>query len=192
MKSMVEFAHTLLTGVLTPGDIAVDCTMGNGNDTLFLARIVGAGGHVFAFDIQGAAIEKTGEHLARSGLAAGGVTLIQAGHQSLNQHIPAQMLIRCKAAIFNLGYLPGADKRVCTTPETTIPAIEALLAGISPGGLIVIVVYPGHPEGARESDELLRFCADIRPEVADVVTYQVINNRNRPPYLIAIEKNSRA
>ena len=37
---------------LKEGDVAVDFTMGNGNDTLFLSKAVGEKGKVFAFDIQ--------------------------------------------------------------------------------------------------------------------------------------------
>lgn len=38
-----------------PGDICIDATMGNGNDTLLLSSLCGKDGHVFAFDIQEAA-----------------------------------------------------------------------------------------------------------------------------------------
>ena len=34
-----------------PGDICIDATMGNGNDTLLLSSLCGKDGHVFAFDI---------------------------------------------------------------------------------------------------------------------------------------------
>ena len=35
-----------------PGDICIDATMGNGNDTFLLCTLCGEKGHVFAFDIQ--------------------------------------------------------------------------------------------------------------------------------------------
>ena len=41
---------------LGAGDTAVDFTMGNGNDTLFLSETVGESGHVYAFDIQESAL----------------------------------------------------------------------------------------------------------------------------------------
>ena len=34
------------------GDICIDATMGNGNDTLLLSRLAGPDGQVLAFDIQ--------------------------------------------------------------------------------------------------------------------------------------------
>ncbi len=42
-----------------PGDICIDATMGNGNDTLLLSRLCGEAGHVLAFDIQETALENT-------------------------------------------------------------------------------------------------------------------------------------
>ena len=46
-----------------PGDICIDATMGNGNDTLLLCTLCGEKGHVFAFDIQKQALENTGRKL---------------------------------------------------------------------------------------------------------------------------------
>ena len=46
-----------------PGDICIDATMGNGNDTLLLSSLCGKDGHVFAFDIQEAALINTRKRL---------------------------------------------------------------------------------------------------------------------------------
>jgi len=188
MKQILTFAHALLECALEPGDIAVDCTMGNGKDTLFLTGLVGERGHVFAFDIQAGAIENTGKLLEQSGVAAG-VTLIQVGHECLREHIPVETLAKCKAAIFNLGYLPGGDKQICTAAHTTIAAIEMLLSAIAPGGLIVLVVYPGHPQGEQEAAELLKYCGSVPRETANVVAYRILNSPSQPPFVIALEKN---
>jgi len=188
LKPMLAFAHTLLKDALAPGDIAIDCTMGNGNDTLFLAKLVGEGGHVFAFDIQEAAIENTRKLLEQSGALAAGVTLIKACHASLQEHIPADSLKKCRAAIFNLGYLPGSDKQICTVAHTTIAAIEALLAALDPGGLIVLVVYPGHAQGKLETSELLDYCKAADYKTVNVTMYRILNNPNQPPFVIALEK----
>ena len=37
MKKVLEFAHQLLADVLTKDDLCIDMTVGNGNDTIFLA-----------------------------------------------------------------------------------------------------------------------------------------------------------
>ena len=41
------------------GDLCIDATMGNGNDTLLLSRLCGEKGHVLAFDIQEIALANT-------------------------------------------------------------------------------------------------------------------------------------
>jgi len=48
---------------------------------------------------------------------------------------------------FNLGYLPGGDKKIITGSETTSLALEAAKRILMPRGLISIVVYVGHPGG---------------------------------------------
>jgi len=189
LKPILAFAHTLLESALEPGDIAIDCTMGNGKDTIFLASLVGESGYVFAFDIQVSAIENTKKRLKQSGVPAAGVELIQAGHEYLQEHIPADALAKCKAAVFNLGYLPGGDKQICTAPHTTIAAIETLLYTLAPGGLIILVVYPGHSQGELEAAELLKFCESVPREVANVIVYRILNNPSQPPFIIALEKN---
>lgn len=64
-----------------PGAVAIDATAGGGVDTLFLARTVGPGGHVYAFDVQQAALDRTRERLAAeaSALAASAETRPGAG-----------------------------------------------------------------------------------------------------------------
>ena len=41
------------------GDLCIDATMGNGNDTLLLSQLCGTSGKVYAFDIQKQALEAT-------------------------------------------------------------------------------------------------------------------------------------
>ena len=53
---------------LKAGEVAVDFTMGNGGDTLFLSKTVGDGGKVYAFDIQESALESTQKRLTEAGL----------------------------------------------------------------------------------------------------------------------------
>ena len=48
---------------LGEGDVAVDFTMGNGGDTLFLSKTVGESGRVYAFDIQEEALISTRAYL---------------------------------------------------------------------------------------------------------------------------------
>lgn len=58
----------------------------------------------------------------------------------------------------------------------------------------MLVVYPGHPEGQIESNDVLNFVKNIDQNEAHVLNYQFINQKNNPPYIIGIEKeiNKRA
>ena len=47
---LTSVAQTTWTAYVQPGDLVVDATAGNGNDTLWLAEAVGANGRVHAFD----------------------------------------------------------------------------------------------------------------------------------------------
>jgi hypothetical protein len=87
-----------------------------------------------------------------------------------------------------LGYLPGSDKSVVTKPETTISAIQQLLEIMVPEGIIILVIYHGHTEGAIERDALMSYCQDIDQKKAHVLQYRFMNQQNNPPFIVAIEK----
>jgi len=189
LERILPFSKTLLRSVLQAGDIAIDATVGNGHDTVFLAEQVGHAGKVFGFDIQQEAIEKTKARLIEKNLLDR-VQLFQTSHANLLKTIPKDAHGKVKAAVFNLGYLPGGDKSIVTKAPSTIAAIEQLLEILTVGGLIVIVVYHGHEEGKRERDELLAYVANIEQTKADVLRYEFINQKNHPPFILAIEKKS--
>jgi tRNA A58 N-methylase Trm61 len=187
LERVLQFAKTLMEKSISPGDVAVDATLGNGNDTVFLADLVGTHGFVFGFDVQKEAIEKSRIKLMEHHFLDR-VALFHKGHETIKDSIPATYHGEIKAAIFNLGYLPGSDKSVVTKPDTTISAITQLLEILAPGGMIVLVIYHGHPEGAVERDELMEFVRKIDQKQARVLLYQFLNQKNDPPFIVAIEK----
>lgn len=184
---ILPFARFILQNALKPGDIAIDCTTGNGNDTVFLSELVGENGKVYGFDIQEQAIAQTSERLARAQLSKR-VSLIQKGHEHVRSVIPKDEHARIKAAIFNLGYLPGGDKSIVTQPTSTVAAISALLDMMPKGGTIVLVIYHGHKEGQEEMESVLSFTKKVDQQFAHVLKYEFINQVNNPPFVIAIEK----
>ena len=95
--------HFILTH-LKEGDVAVDFTMGNGYDTLFLANAVGETGKVYAFDVQQQALDNTRQRLTEAGVADR-CTLILDSHQRVKDYVPTRIC----AGMINLGFLPGAD-----------------------------------------------------------------------------------
>ncbi|MBO0960308.1 methyltransferase domain-containing protein [Neobacillus sp. MM2021_6] len=187
MERILPFAKSLLEKAVLPGDVVIDATVGNGHDTVFLAELVGETGKVYGFDVQQEAIGATRDRLTEHGLLKG-VTLFHAGHEQLSERIPIDDHGKIRGAIFNLGYLPGSDKTIVTRAETTIAAIEQLMEMMTPEGIIVLVIYHGHVEGAVERDLLLRYCQQLDQKKAHVLQYQFINQQNTPPFIVAIEK----
>jgi SAM-dependent methyltransferase len=187
LTRILPFARTLMDLAVQEGNIAVDATVGNGHDTLYLAKRVGKTGHVFGFDIQAEAIENTANRLKEHD-SFEQVTLFQASHDELIKKIPKYYHGKITGAIFNLGYLPGGDKRIVTKPDSTIRAVDQLLQIMAPEGIIVLVIYHGHPEGAIERDVLLEYVQTLDQQKAHVLRYEFINQINNPPFIVAIEK----
>lgn len=183
LKTAMHYSHELLSEVVTIGDHVVDATMGNGHDTLFLAKLVGVGGRVDAFDIQKAVLLATKEKLAAhpEGVA---VNLHLTGHENVADYLQGEKI---KAAIFNLGYLPQSDKQIITLPQTTKKSLDALLAHLQPKGRIIIVCYYGHPGGREELETIQAYCSDLPQKQYNVLAYQFINQKNQPPLLFCIE-----
>ena len=181
MKRPLEMAHDFLAQVITKDDTVVDATMGNGHDTLFLAKLAK---QVYAFDIQEQALEKTNQLLQAAGLT--NVQLILQGHETVDQFVS-----ELKAAIFNLGYLPSADKSVITRPHTTIEALEKLCNRLVKGGRIAIMIYYGHEGGDLEKDAVLNYVSQLPQQEYTATIYRTLNQVNNPPFLVMIEKLER-
>lgn len=186
--SILGMAHKLIEARVGPGDIAIDATVGGGHDTLALARLVGAGGRVYGFDIQPQAIERTWLRLEAAGVGGERVTLFAASHDRMAASVPAEAHGRIAAVMFNLGYLPGADHATITVPATTLPALDASLALLRPGGILTVVAYPGHEGGHAEAAAVERWAAELPQDECQSLLYRFVNQRNDPPFLLAVEK----
>lgn len=187
MQSVLDVSHTLATGSLSPGSVAVDATIGNGHDTLVLARAVGAEGRVFGFDVQAEALEQTRDRL-ESAAQRQQVELYQVGHEAMDRRVPTALHGEVGAVMFNLGYLPGSNAQLTTTPDTTIPALASALRLLRPGGRITVVIYTGHEGGAEEAEAVDAWAEELSQEQFQVLSYRFLNQRNHPPRLVAVEK----
>jgi predicted methyltransferase len=192
------------------GDIVVDATAGNGNDTLALSNLVGAQGKVYAFDIQENAIEKTRKLLAESssfcyaenevsnnatkqGVQEGALSTIEVGntvlisdsHDNMSAHITEKGEV--SAVVFNLGYLPSGDKSLHTMPESSILAIKEALKILKKGGIVSIVMYPGTEPGRIEKDAVFQFVKSLPPESYHVCRCDSPNQPSTPPEIVWIE-----
>ena len=139
---LTSAASSWLEEALFDGAFAIDCTIGNGYDTLFLAHRVGPNGKVLGFDVQEAAIASTREMLELAGLMDR-VSLILDCHSQLEKYLPASAIIH--GAMFNLGYLPRGSQEIITHSQTTIPAVAAVIRHLIPGGRLTVLAYRGHP-----------------------------------------------
>lgn len=175
-----ELAHRLHRERLSSGDRAIDATVGNGHDTLFLANCVGPEGKVFGFDIQPIAIERTTERTA--GLSQ--VELHCLGHEHLGKIVTEPV----RGILFNLGYLPSGDKAIITEADTTLVALDTAIALLEPGGLLTVALYGGHEGGAEESEAVLAWASRLDQSACYAAHYGFLNLRNSPPSLLAVER----
>ncbi|MFT5467281.1 MAG: ubiquinone/menaquinone biosynthesis C-methylase UbiE [Verrucomicrobiales bacterium] len=174
-----EQAQAWIREHVQPGDTVIDATAGNGHDTEFLARLVGADGRVLAFDIQSEALESTRTRLESEGLEER-VTLILAGHETMAEHAS-----QASTVMFNLGYLPGSDRARITKAKTTLTAIESAQQLLEPGGLITIVAYPTHEGGQAETEAVLAHCQGLGADFR-AIRYDPLNPKGTAVTLFAI------
>lgn len=191
--SVLGMAHRLAGERLSRGDWAVDATVGGGNDTLVLARAVGQSGKVFGFDIQEEALERARRKLAGEGSEAldRRVEWMLGDHARMADLLPPEAKGRLGAVMFNLGYLPnGGDPNVITRPPSTLAALDAAAEWLRPGGVLTVVVYPGHPGGRVEADAVEAWFGALPQETFQVLLYRLFNDRGNRPYLLAAEKKA--
>jgi len=183
LKQALAQSHEYARIVINEGDTVVDATMGNGNDTAFLAELVGKTGKVYAFDIQSEALKKTADRLSEKNLKDRCV-LICDSHEKMADYVIEPV----KLVMFNLGYRPGGDHSIFTTGETTMRAVNAAMKNLVVHGLIIIVIYHGGDSGFSERDYLLRELPEIESDSFAVMLTNFINLPNNPPMLVCIER----
>ena len=118
-----------------PGDICIDATAGNGNDTLTLCRLAGEKGKVYAFDIQKAALEKTGRRLEAEGLRA---ELILDGHEHMEKYVKEKGEVSCIVFNFGIRYAKTVSNNAAMGNS-----IGCRICSSLPTSAIVISVYSG-------------------------------------------------
>ncbi len=199
LPSLDELAHHAVrqafeTLALRPTDsgpmYAVDATAGNGRDTLFLAELLSNRGMVYAFDVQDEALNAAQARLDTAGLG-GCVRPIRAGHETAARHLPEEARGRVIAVMFNLGFLPGSDKRVITRTETTLAALKALVPFLAPRAVITLHLYTGHAGGTEESTAVSAWAEHLDRNVWRVLRCSQHNKPHRAEHLLLIEKRSR-
>ena len=180
MFDLLDLQKKFIQSHLGEGDTAADFTMGNGHDTAFLSKTVGPSGRVYAFDIQEDALRHARETLEKEG-CPDNCTLILASHDTADRYIEGPI----KAGMFNLGYLPGANRKELTTKrETTLPAVRKAMAMLGPDSVLTVAVYPGHPEGKLEGEELLEYFSGISRFEYCIAEIRMANSPTSPFFFV--------
>jgi 16S rRNA C1402 N4-methylase RsmH len=158
--------------LLQPGDLAIDATLGNGHDSLFLLEL---GAEIIGFDIQSKAIEEVKKKTRDQK-----ITLYHQSHETIAS-IPLPQ--PPKLIVYNLGYLPGGDKSITTLSSSTLKSVQHSLERLDPKGALSIICYPGHEEGLKEEAFLLEWASSLNPLKWNVRHERWINRRRSPSFL---------
>ncbi len=158
---------------------ALDATVGNGNDALKLAEWVGREGRVWAFDVQEEAIDASDQRLRSAGLRDR-VELIHSNHADWPQKLPASIRGKLDLVVFNLGFLPKSDSPQTTLSDSTLKALDPVPEWLRPGGILSLLCYPGHAEGAEETAAVKRWIRKHRPAFTYWVQH-IPQDRKAPP-----------
>lgn len=186
IRTATDLASHMAIQYMMPGDIAIDATCGNGNDTVKLASAMPE--KLYAFDIQPAAIENTRNLLISCGFASllqnDTIRLICDSHENLGSYVKE----RVGAVMFNLGYMPGQDKSVTTQSVSTLKALTSALELLRIGGIICITMYSGHTEGLKEKKDILEWASGLDNKIFHSSYVSMINQKNSPPEIVFITR----
>ena len=181
---ITEWCHHFIREHVKEGDICIDATAGNGNDTLLLCQLVGDVGKVFAFDIQQAAIANTKERLEQAGVSHRAKLCLES-HTNMCQYAEKESV---SCIVFNFGYLPGGDHNLATRKDTSVQAIQEGLALLKKGGMMSLCIYSGGDSGFEERDAILEMVKGLDGKQFLVIVSSYYNRPNHPPIPVMIIK----
>ena len=182
----INLAHAYWKKHLKPGMIVVDATIGNGKDTLILAKAVleNDKGEIYGFDIQKQALVETNlyleKHLGKKLLKK--ICLFNQSHENFDDIKKPLDLV-----VYNLGYLPKGNKSITTMVRSTITSIQSACNLLNSQGLISITCYPGHEEGQKELLAIQEYLKTLSSQEYLICSHKWIN-RPLAPVLIILEK----
>ena len=151
-------------------NIAIDATCGNGHDTIYLSKYFK---EVYSFDIQKLAIKRTEAKLYY-------INNVKLYNDDFN-NIPNYNL-KADLIIFNLGFLPGSNRKVKTQDYTPEKAIRNCYDLLNDDGIIIICSYRAHEGGMDEYNRIIEEIKDL--------DYTVKEKYKNNEALIIIKKKS--
>ena len=181
MKKVVDIAHDILKNIKIENGVFADFTCGNGYDTCFLASLENIQ-KVYAFDIQKEALDHTIQAIQTLGYKDKCMFILD-GHEHLDQYIREPLA----GAIFNFGFLPHGSENVTTMLHTSKIAVQKALKQLQKHGMLILVIYPGHEEGKKESDYFSDWVKTLDSHYYSCMG-MYMENKKESPYLLVIEK----
>jgi SAM-dependent methyltransferase len=186
-ERLTAAASSWIEIALFDGALAVDATVGNGYDALFLGHRVGPKGKVIGFDVQKAALAGAREILKFVG-SINHVSLIHDSHTRVADYLPAGAAIN--AAMFNLGYLPRGNRQIITRPDTTVQALRSVLEHLADCGRVTLLVYRGHEGGVPEYEGVRQFLEGLPGDTWLVEELASTSDSPVAPRLFRVQKKS--
>ena len=174
---ITEWCLRFIRDHVKEGDICIDATAGNGNDTLALCQLVGENGKVYAFDIQEQAVVNTKKRLVDNGVAERAEVLLES-HTNMSKYVETDSV---SCITFNFGYLPGGDHNLATQKDSSIEAIHEGLRLLKKGGMMSLCIYSGGDSGFEERDAILEELKTLDGKKYLVILSQYYNRPNNPP-----------
>lgn len=182
----LQVAHQFIESHVRPGAFCIDATAGRGNDTVFLASLVGETGKVLAFDIQPEAVESTRALIGERG-CSGFARVVLDSHANMARYA-APGSVDC--IVFNFGWLPGGDHSVNTRRRKQHRRHRS--------GAYALKAARGHephhllrPDtGYAERDALLAYLRTIDHRAFTVVVADFCNRPNDPPLPVFLIKDA--
>lgn len=165
-SKLVKRTHELMLEV-DKKDVAIDATLGNGYDTLFLSNYYKK---VIGIDIQPLAIRRSKEKLND----VYNVEIYLEDFNNIDKYKYANLII------FNLGFLPGSNKKVKTQDYTSNEAI--LKAYNILDGVLIIACYIQHEGGYDEYLNIIK-SLDISH-----INYEIEDDFDNKEILIVVRK----
>ena len=182
--SVSEIVHEAIKPHVTEGGLCIDATAGNGNDTLYLAKLVGVEGQVIAFDIQEDAVANTEKRLQEQDMSERAKVVLDS-HVNMASYAK-ENTVDC--IVFNLGYLPGGDHKMATQVNSSIEAMNVALKLLKKKGLLSVTIYSGGDSGFEEKDAVLSWLRQLDQRKYLVLVTEYYNRQNNPPIPVRIIK----
>jgi len=148
-------------------NVAIDATLGNGYDTIFLSQYFKK---VIGIDIQPLAIKRSEEKVKE----IKNIQIYLDDFNNIDKYEYANLIV------FNLGFLPGSNRKIKTQNYTSEKAILNAYSILD--GMMLIACYIQH-EGGYE--EFLRICHELK---CNNIIYTLEDDFENKEKLIIIEK----